>query len=200
VFEDRDRIARDLHDLVIQRLFAIGLGLQGMTRLMVRPEISERIGGFVEELDQTIREIRRSIFSLQEPPDGPVSLRGEMLRVLQDAAGSLGFEPTMSLDGPVDSLVPDAMRPDALATLREALSNVARHAAANSANVNIVVDRDGREMRLTVRDDGIGMKLPPSRRSGLANISQRAERWHGRCEIDSAPEQGTTIRWTVPLR
>lgn len=200
VFEDRDRIARDLHDLVIQRLFAIGLGLQGMTRLMVRPEISERIGGFVDELDQTIREIRRSIFSLQEPPDGPVSLRGEMLRVLQDAAGALGFEPTMSLDGPLDSLVPDEMRPDALASLRESLSNVARHAEAGSANVNVVVDRDGQELRITVRDNGKGMMLPPSRRSGLANIAQRAERWTGRCEIDSAPGQGTTIVWAVPLR
>lgn len=200
VFEDRDRIARDLHDLVIQRLFAIGLGLQGMTRQMVRPEISERIGGFVDELDQTIREIRRSIFSLQGPPEGPVSLRGEMLRVLQDAAGALGFEPTMSLNGPVDSLVPDAMRPDMLATLRETLSNVARHAEAGSANVIVVVDRGGQEMRITVRDDGMGMTLPPARRSGLANITQRAERWHGRCEIDSAPGKGTTIRWTVPLR
>ncbi|MCP2170173.1 sensor histidine kinase [Goodfellowiella coeruleoviolacea] len=199
VFEDRDRIARDLHDLVIQRLFAIGLGLQGTTRLVDSPEAAGRLSGFVEELDQTIREIRRSIFSLQEAPDGPVSLRGELLRVAQDSTAGLGFEPTLSMDGPLDSLVPDALRPDVLATLRETLSNTARHAHARAVLVRIAVDHTGTRLRLVVQDDGRGMPTPAPRRSGLANITERAARWHGTCEVDSAPGRGTTVSWTVPL-
>ena len=199
LFEDRDRIARDLHDQVIQRLFAIGLGLQGTTRLVVRPEVTQRIVGFVEDLDQTIREIRRSIFSLQEAPGGPVSLRGELLRVIQEGAGALGFEPTVNMDGPLDSLVPDDIRPDVLATLRETLSNTARHAEAHTATVTIEVDRDGTELRLTVRDDGKGVPDDPGRRSGLANIAERAARWHGTCDVDSAPGRGTVVTWAVPL-
>jgi signal transduction histidine kinase len=171
-----------------------------MTRLVVRPSIAERVSGFVDEIDQTIREIRRSIFSLQEPPDAPISLRGELLRTVQDACRTLGFEPTMNMDGPLDSLVPDDIRPDALATLREALSNIARHAEARSAEVTVTVDRAGNQLSVVVRDDGKGMVQPPDRHSGLANIVGRAERWGGGCRIDSAPGKGTTITWTVPLR
>jgi signal transduction histidine kinase len=199
VFEDRDRIARDLHDLVIQRLFAIGLGLQGMTRLVVKPEVVQRIGGFVEELDQTIREIRRSIFSLQEAPSGPVSLRGELLRVIQEGAGALGFEPTVNMHGPLDSLVPDDLRPDVLATLRETLSNTARHAEAHTVTISIAVDRAGHELCLAIKDDGKGMPKDIERRSGLANITERASQWHGTCDINTAPGNGTSITWSVPL-
>jgi signal transduction histidine kinase len=200
VFEDRDRIARDLHDLVIQRLFAVGLGLQGLTKLIVRPQVAERITGFVDELDLTIREIRRSIFSLQEPSEGPVSLRGELLRAVQEAASMLGYEPRVSLAGPLDSLVPEETRPDLLATLREALSNAARHADARSVSVEVAVDAQGAEVQLVVRDDGRGMPTEPGRQSGLANLADRAERWGGRFAVDSAPGDGTTLTWTAPLR
>ncbi|MQA09385.1 MAG: GAF domain-containing protein [Pseudonocardiaceae bacterium] len=199
VFEDRDRIARDLHDLVIQRLFAVGLGLQGMTRLVTRPEIAERVNGYVEDLDQTVRDIRRSIFSLQQPPEGQVSLRGELLRIVQDAGSALGFEPTLAMDGPLDSLVPDDVRPDVLATVREALSNVARHAAAKSASVAVAVPRDGSTLRLTVRDDGVGIAGEPEHRGGLTNMVQRAQRWSGSCDVDGEPDRGTTVAWSVPL-
>jgi two-component system, NarL family, sensor histidine kinase DevS len=199
VFEDRDRIARDLHDQVIQRLFAMGLGLQGLTRLMVKPDVGRRVVGYVEEVDQIIREIRRSIFSLQEEPGGPISLRGELLRVIQEGSGALGFEPTVNMDGPLDSLVPDDLRPDVLATLRETLSNAARHAEAHTVLITIYVDRAGTGFKLTVRDDGKGMSGEPDRRSGLANIAERANRWRGTCDIDTAPGSGTTITWAVPL-
>jgi two-component system, NarL family, sensor histidine kinase DevS len=199
VFEDRDRIARDLHDQVIQRLFAMGLGLQGLTRLVVKPDVGRRVVGYVEEVDQIIREIRRSIFSLQEEPGGPVSLRGELLRVIQEGAGALGFEPTVNMDGPLDSLVPDDLRPDVLATLRESLSNAARHAEAHTVLITMHVDRAGTGLTLTVRDDGKGMPEEPDRRSGLANITERANRWHGTCDIDTAAGSGTTVTWAVPL-
>ncbi|MBP2328761.1 signal transduction histidine kinase [Kibdelosporangium banguiense] len=189
-----------LHDQVIQRLFAIGLGLQGLSRLMVKPDLGRRVAGFVEEIDQTIREIRRSIFSLQEDPGtGPVSLRGELLRVIQEGAGALGFEPTVNMDGPLDSLVPDDLRPDVLATLRETLSNAARHAQASTVLITINVDREGRGLKLAIKDDGKGMPGEPQRHSGLANITERANRWHGTCDIDTAVGSGTTITWTVPL-
>jgi signal transduction histidine kinase len=198
VFEDRDRIARDLHDQVIQRLFAIGLGLQGLTRLVRREDI-HRVAGFVEDLDQTIREIRRSIFSLQEAPQRQSSLRGELLRVIEEGAGALGFEPTVSMDGPLDTLVPDDVRPDALATLRETLANAARHAEAKSVKITVSVDREGQYLRLMIRDDGKGMSGVPERRSGLANIDDRATRWHGTCDLHTAPGDGTTVTWAVPL-
>jgi two-component system, NarL family, sensor histidine kinase DevS len=163
VFEDRDRIARDLHDLVIQRLFAVGLGLQGLTRLIVKPEIEKRVAGFVDDLDETIREIRRTIFSLQEPPEHATGLRGQVAQVAAEAAAGLGFEPKVSLDGPIDTAVPDAIRPDITATLREALSNVARHADATAVDVVLHVDVEDDTLLLTVNDNGIGIPASPKR-------------------------------------
>jgi signal transduction histidine kinase len=205
VFQDRDRIARDLHDLVIQRLFATGLGLAGMARLVVRPEVAERLQGFVNDLDQTIRDIRRSIFSLQEVPEdlGPVSLRGQLLRTAQEAAGPLGFEPRLSFEGPLDTTVPETVRADLLATLREALSNAARHAEARSVRVEVTVDGHGEQLDLRVRDDGRGVDPDATRGSGLVNMTERAARWGGDCSLHplagAGAGSGAELRWSVPL-
>jgi signal transduction histidine kinase len=206
VLEDRDRIARDLHDLVIQRLFGLGLGLQGLNGLVVRPVVAARLAGFVDEVDQTIREIRRTIFSLQEPPASAVSLRGQLLRAVQESAGLLGYEPTVAMDGPLDSVVPDHVRPDLLATVREALANVARHADAHAVNVDVTVDRAATQLQLVVRDDGQGLPgqgpgpgAKPRRTGGLVNMAARATRWQGRCSIESARGKGVTVTWSVPL-
>ncbi|MGQ0841716.1 GAF domain-containing protein [Actinokineospora sp.] len=198
LLEERDRIARDLHDLVIQRLFAIGLGLQGTIRTM-EPAGGARLGEFVAEIDQTIREIRRSIFSLQQPANGPYSLRGEILRAISDATASLGYEPTVRLEGPLDSVVPPEVQLDLIATLRESLSNVVRHADAGSVQVTVSVDRRATALGLLVRDDGIGLPTGITQRSGLANMAQRAQRWHGWCHIDSPAAGGTRVDWEVPL-
>ena len=198
VFEDRDRIARDLHDLVIQRLFAIGLGLEGLGPLLSK-EAGGRVDGFVRQLDETIREIRRTIFSLQEEPDGQASLRTEMLRCVQEATAVLGFEPRVSFDGPLDSLVPDVVRPDLLATLREALSNAARHSGASRVSVEVRVGRDGSELSLAVTDDGAGPPQGPHRSSGLANLAGRAKRWRGAMTFEPAPGGGAELRWNVWL-
>ncbi|MEV6244137.1 GAF domain-containing protein [Lentzea sp. NPDC051838] len=203
VLEDRDRIARDLHDLVIQRLFGLGLGLQGLTGTNVR--FSERITGFVEEVDHTIREIRRTIFSLQEPPSGGTSLRGQLLNAVHDSARLLGFEPDVSLEGPLDTVVPDQLRPDLLATLREALTNVVRHARARHVAVAVSVNRTMTRLELTVKDDGRGLPLTedspgvPHHAGGLANMAARARRHHGDCAVDSIPGAGVGITWFVPL-
>ncbi|HEX7305662.1 GAF domain-containing protein [Lentzea sp.] len=205
VLEDRDRIARDLHDLVIQRLFGLGLGLQGMTGMSARPQITERLSGFVEEVDHTIREIRRTIFSLQEPPTGSASLRGQVLNAVHESARLLGFEPDVSLEGPLDTVVPDQLRPDLLATLREALANVVRHARAKHVAVVVSVNRTMTRLELTVRDDGRGLPLTddsggvPHHAGGLANMAARARRHHGDCAVDSIPGAGVSITWFVPL-
>lgn len=205
VLEDRDRIARDLHDLVIQRLFGLGLGLQGLTGMIGRPQVVERISGFVEEVDHTIREIRRTIFSLQGPPSGGASLRGQLLNAVHESARLLGFEPDVSLEGPLDSVVPDQVRPDLLATLREALTNVVRHARAKHVAVSVSVDRTVTSLELMVKDDGRGLPLAddsadvPHHAGGLANMAARARRHHGDCAVDSIPGAGVSITWFVPL-
>jgi signal transduction histidine kinase len=199
VFEDRDRIARDLHDLVIQRLFAVGLGLQGMSRLVVKPEAGKRVAGFVDDLDETIREIRRTIFSLQEPPERASGLRSQVAQVAAEVAGALGFEPRLSFEGPIDTAIPDSIRPDVIATVREALSNVTRHANAMTVEVTLRVDTEYDRLLLAVRDDGTG--LAPGRPSGrgLGNMAERARRWGGTFDVASEPGEGTTLRWEVPL-
>ncbi|MBY8847395.1 GAF domain-containing protein [Saccharothrix sp. MB29] len=200
VLEDRDRIARDLHDLVVQRLFGLGLGLQGLNGLVEQPLVAQRLQDFVTEVDQTIREIRRTIFSLQESPAGDSALRVQLRRVVQDSTRLLGFEPALALDGPVDSVVPDHVRPDLLATLREALANAARHASAKKVEVELSVDRAATRLRLVVRDDGDGLPRGRARHTGgLVNMAARARRWDGSCEVDSPGGRGVTVTWSVPL-
>lgn len=199
VFEDRDRIARDLHDLVIQRLFATGLGLESMSRLIANDQVAQRIVGFAQDLDRTIRDIRNSIFSLQEPDESRDSLRSELLRLALGSAEMLGFEPKLGFDGPLDAAVPDPVRSDVLGTLREALSNVARHAHATRVSIDVDVDRGGRRLTLVVEDDGVGVPARPRRRSGLANMEERAARWRGACSVRPGPNGGTLLTWTVAL-
>ncbi|GGP46493.1 sensor histidine kinase [Saccharothrix coeruleofusca] len=200
VLEDRDRIARDLHDLVVQRLFGLGLALQGLNGLVEQPVVATRLADFVDEVDQTIREIRRTIFSLREPATGNLSLPAQLLRVVQESTRLLGFEPTLAVDGPLDSVVPDEVRPDLLATLREALANVGRHAGASKVHVDVTVDRAGTLLELVVRDDGNGLPEGGARHTGgLANMATRATRWGGSCEVSSRAGHGVTVRWSAPL-
>ncbi len=200
VLEDRDRIARDLHDLVIQRLFATGMVLQGATRTATEPDVVERIERSVHELDATIVEVRSTIFALQESRGVPTGLRGRVLREMSAAAHTLGFEPTVRFDGPIDSVVPDDVAEHVVAAVREALSNVARHASATVVRTSLSVDDN--DVVLIVTDNGVGLGEPGGRRSGLANLSQRAERLGGSCVTESAtPEgSGTRLVWRAPVR
>ncbi|MGH3796838.1 MAG: GAF domain-containing protein [Pseudonocardiaceae bacterium] len=196
LLEDRDRIARDLHDLVIQRLFATGLGLQGTVRLARNPEVAQRLSSYVAALDDTIREIRQAIFSLRSPDEQGESLRHEVLAVLQEAADVLSFEPVVRFEGPVDSAVPPTVVPQVIAVLREALTNIGRHAVANSAQVELTVTSTA--VRLTVRDDGIG--LPVQRvESGLGNLGSRADELGGWLDARAMVPHGTELVWQVPL-
>ncbi|MFF5289465.1 GAF domain-containing sensor histidine kinase [Paractinoplanes globisporus] len=194
VLEDRERIARDLHDVVIQRLFATGMQLQGAAMQAARPDAARRINGAVDDLDATIRDIRRSIFELRGPT-GP-SLRGELHDAVDAAATALGFRPVLDTVGPVDSAIPDDMVPELMAVLREALSNIARHAHAAGARVTVRVT--SAEVVLLVEDDGVGAD-PGRARGGVVNMAERAHDLGGTFELGTGPKGGTAITWRVPL-
>jgi signal transduction histidine kinase len=198
VFEDRDRIARDLHDLVIQRLFATGMQLEGAVRLIrERPEeAASRVHRAVDDLDGTIRELRSTIYGLQAPQDGLPSLRALLLQVVDASTEQLGFAPSLRLDGLLDTLVPAHIAEHLLAVLREALSNAARHARATAVAVLVAV-RDG-QLLLEVTDDGVGISTG-GRRSGLANLESRAIELGGDLVTQSAKGRGTRLAWRVPL-
>lgn len=204
LLEDRDRIGRDLHDLVIQRLFATGMMLQGAQRFVTNPEVAERISRAVEELDQTILEVRSTIFALHESRDGEASgLRAQILREAKSGAAALGFEPSVRFDGPVDSTVPDSVAEHVVAALREALANAARHARASQ--VRVTVSASTGEVVLMVTDNGVGPDPTSTRRSGLANLESRAVLLSGRTTIEpvtDAGEQviGTRLTWRAPLQ
>ncbi|MFI6656933.1 GAF domain-containing sensor histidine kinase [Streptomyces sp. NPDC050523] len=205
VFEDRDRIARDLHDLVIQRLFATGMLLENAQRGSVVPEVRDGVGKAVGELDVTIQEIRSAIFALQQgPAEVPAGLRTRVLREIGMAAVPLGFRPSHRLVGPVDTLVGDLTGKNLVAALREALSNAFRHAGAS--RIDVVVDAtvtlpDGRPgVRLSVADDGVGIP-EGGRRSGLSNLKRRAESLGGDSSHGPGLGEnggGTTVVWQAP--
>jgi signal transduction histidine kinase len=198
VLGDRDRIARDLHDLVIQRLFATGMALEGALRGMEPPEKAERVRRAVDDLDATIKEIRTTIFALQVPENETAeSLRFSVLAACNAAAQTLGFEPEVTFKGPVDTMVPVTLADQLLPTLREALSNVARHAAASAVTVTVAVE--GEDLSLAVIDNGCGLPAT-GRRSGLANMEQRAGDLGGTFTATNEPAGGASVLWRVPLR
>lgn len=195
VLADRDRMARDLHDRVIQRIFGAALTLQGAASLAGHPGMAVRIEAVIHELDLSIEEIRSAIFTLQRGPQSPASLRAEILDLVANAAQALGFAPTASFSGPVDTVVPDEVAAQVLAVAREALSNIARHAHASAAEITLSADR---ELVLEVTDNGRGMG-GTTRRSGLRNLRDRAAALGGTFDLSGAANAGTTLVWRVPL-
>jgi signal transduction histidine kinase len=199
VLVDRDRIARDLHDLVIQRLFATGMSLEGALRGMQPAASSDRVHRAVDDLDATIKEIRTSIFALQSPaPASGEGLRSAVLQASHGAAATLGFEPQVTFEGPVDGVVPINVAEQLLAVLREALSNVARH--ADASGVIVTVTAAPQDVRLAVLDNGNGIQGTATH-SGLANLARRARDLGGtfRAEAVAPPGKGTSLQWRVPL-
>ena len=199
LMEDRARIARDLHDTVIQRLFATGMSLQSAAGLVRSdpPTAIERVETAIDDLDVTIKDIRTAIFGLEQATARRKGLRADVFGVLHEAAAPLGFEPRVILDGPIDSAVPVDISDAVIATLREALSNVARHAGATLVDVELAVDR---EVLLRVCDNGRGVADPaPTGGHGLANMAMRAHRLGGQFDVARGPSKGTVVTWRVPL-
>jgi two-component system, NarL family, sensor histidine kinase DevS len=201
VYQDRDRIARDLHDLVIQRLYATGMSLQGTTPMISRPEVADRVSRAVDEMDQTIREIRGTIFALQVRDAGrQPDPRADIVRLVEEMTAMLGFAPSLRLGLGLRSLNSAELTGQVLAVLREALSNMARHASATQADVTVDVSQDG-ILSVIVTDNGTGI---PSggRRSGLRNLAERAAQLGGELRLDpaepGAPRPGTRLEWRVP--
>ncbi|MCU1676453.1 MAG: devS, partial [Frankiales bacterium] len=188
-----------LHDLVIQRLFATGMALESTVRRIEPPEVADRVRRAVDDLDTTIKEIRSTIFALQSPaPLSNEGLRAAVQRVVAGAAPALGFDPRVTFDGPVDSVVPGPVAEQLVAVLREGLSNVARHAGATRLSVTVATGGDRVRVRLV--DDGKGLPVDAAR-SGLKNLAVRARDVGGTfsAAANAAPETGTTVEWSAPL-
>jgi signal transduction histidine kinase len=197
VLEDRERIARDLHDTVIQRLFATGLSLQGLARRVDDVGVADRIQQAVDELDTTIRDIRGVIFALQAHEHGKRSIRVLVLALASESVPLLGFEPKVHFDGPVESAIADDLAEQVLAVLQELLSNVTQHAHATSVDVHL---RVGVEVSLSVVDNGVGLGEERPGGQGLNNLRQRATSLGGEFTVKPAELRGTVATWTVPRR
>jgi signal transduction histidine kinase len=196
MLEDRDRIARGLHDLVVQRLYASGMKLQGIIPLIDRPGVAQRASSVVDDMDATIKDIRDTIFTLQARgrADQP-SLRVQITQTVEEMTSALGMTPSVQLDGSLDRPLPEGAGEDLVHALREALSNAARHGKATRVEVTVEA---GRDLALIVRDNGTGIKDTP-RRSGLANLAHRARQHGGTFTVGPSAGGGTQLHWRVPL-
>ncbi|WP_240812603.1 histidine kinase [Streptomyces sp. DASNCL29] len=199
VLNDRDRIARDLHDLVIQRLFAGALTLQStLGRLADRPQEGARVQRVVDDLDDTIKVIRSTIYSLGEQERSrSEGLRARLVAAMERAAEALGFAPALRMTGLLDTNVPAGHAEHMLAVAGEALSNAARHAQATAVDVSVEVTDTA--LRLKVADNGHGLDPAVTRRSGLANLQQRAEELGGSFSLRPNEPNGTVVEWAAPL-
>lgn len=204
--EERDRIARDLHDDVIQRLFAAGMSLQALLGTIGDGPHAERLDRSINDIDKTMSGIRSAIYKMRTPLGrGGVSVRDRVLEVLADVTPLLGSTPSVRFEGPLDVMVEPDVLDDVVAVLREALTNVAKHAQAERTWVELTVDVPTRMLLVEITDDGVGLG-DPSRRSGTANIAARAGERGGECTFISpiadesaSGRPGTRVRWSVPV-
>lgn len=194
--EDRDRIARDLHDHVVQRLFATGLNIQSVCAIVGPGVAFDRLNDQVDEIDATIRQIRSTIFGLHTGRNQTVGARAMILDVITAATATLPGPPEVSFRGPIDLLVTGSLRDDVVAVVREALTNVGRHAAAQC--VEIFVEADARKVQVEVLDDGKGL-VEGTVLSGLSNLRARADGLGGTFEIEDRSGPGARLFWSVPL-
>lgn len=197
VFTDRDRIARDLHDVVIQRLFAAGLSIQSLRRFTTGEPALSRIDAVTAELDETIRDLRNTIYSLRASSGEQELLSSRILQTVRNTTRSLPFAPHLTLTGAVDSVLDDGTVTNTLAVISEGLSNAVRHSGAEAISVSVSAENG--MLTVTIEDNGRGFSDPVFG-NGLMNMEQRALELNGSHSIKSVPEQGTTLVWSVPAR
>ncbi len=196
VLDERDRIARDLHDRVIQRIFAVGMSLQSAERRPDTNDMAQRVARAVDELDATITEIRTAIFDLGDA-SAPRNVKQAVLSLADEMASTLGARPEVIFSGPVDTLVPPHVADHLLAVVREGLTNASKHARASRYVVALSV---GEAVVLEIADDGIGLDSDGRHDGlGLANLRHRAEKLGGTFEVGPAVGGGTRLAWSVPL-
>ena len=198
VYEERDRVARDLHDTVIQRLFAIGLSLQSMASNPAADLNLKRLTKTITDVDDTIRQVRTSIFELGSDGMGE-GTRDQVLSLLRELRTVVGFDIQASFDGPIDTALPNAVRENIVAVIREAVTNVGRHACASDASV--AIDLSEGRCRLRVIDNGRGFSPTEQVQGGLGlgNLRRRAEKLHGQFTIEHPDAGGTELIWQVPI-
>ena len=202
VDSERDRIARDLHDDVIQRLFAVGLSLQGLSRSAEADGLADRLARAVADIDDTIRQIRSTIFELGTA-GAERSLRVELFTLARELDQLLGFEVQVRFDGPVDTAIPEQVAEHLVHVTREALTNVGRHAQATEASVTLTVANGSCQLRVV--DNGVGLGTGDRRGGstegglGLVNMRRRAEKLGGEMTVEDLETGGTVLNWRIPL-
>lgn len=196
VFSDRDRIARDLHDVVIQRLFAAGLSIQSLRRTITDSSAGQTIQTVTAELDETIRDLRNTIYSLRATSGESELLSSRILQTVQSTGGPLPFAPVLTLTGPIDAVRDEETISNMLAVISEGLSNAVRHSGADSISVSVSVDNGSAVVQ--IEDNGSGF-ASPAPGNGLANMDHRARALAGSLAVTSSPESGTALTWTVPV-
>jgi signal transduction histidine kinase len=198
--DERERIARDLHDHAVQALFATGLSLQSILPMVANDRVAGRVHEAIDSLDATIKQIRTAIFTLSAPSEPGSGLRASIVRLAAEASRGLGFDPSVTFDGGVDTSVPSEVAGQVEAVVRESLSNIGRHAQASSAS--IVIRVAGGRCTVEVADDGIGIddRAAAGVGSGLRNLRTRADRLGGGFALEGGPGEGTRLTWWVPIR
>jgi signal transduction histidine kinase len=199
VYDERDRLARDLHDTVIQHLFAVGLRLQGIAGAATDATAVDRLREAISEIDDTIRQVRTTIFELglDSTSQGP---RASVTALVKELAPVVGFGVSVSIDGPVDAALSDEIVEHLLATLREALTNISRHTQASRASVMLSVDAEMCRLQVLDNGQGIDRNALESGGRGLVNMRRRAEKLNGRFEIETPDAGGALLMWQVPIR
>jgi signal transduction histidine kinase len=198
LLKDRARIARDLHDHVIQQLFAAGLTMQSMAAAAATPELADRLDSVIGNLNDTIRQIRTSILQLQNSDAAPSGIRSVVIEIIDQITPALGYLPTTHFHGPLDTIIAAAELDAIAAVVREAVTNVAKHAQATELDVELTVE--GNQLTVDVTDNGIGIGANANpRRSGLDNLTRRADIWGGTLTLTANQPHGTRLVWTIPL-
>lgn len=196
VFSERDRIARDLHDVVIQRLFAAGLSIQSLRRLITDSSAAQTVQTVTAELDETIRDLRNTIYSLHATSGETELLSSRILQTVRSAGGPLPFAPVLTLTGPIDAVRDEETISNMLAVISEGLSNAVRHSGADSISVSVAVDNGSAVVQ--IEDNGSGF-ANPTPGNGLTNMDHRARALAGSLAVRSSPESGTALTWSVPV-